>query len=115
MHDNNAVIRTVCNNTLDIIAENDEDWCRKIQSKTFCWYNSQWLGMVENRQLDGTTEPQQYEVDQDFLERPDLFSTADGIISADGTTGPDQFFPDFQNRDDGETKHLSSSELLPAP
>ncbi|XP_037837190.1 kinesin-associated protein 3a isoform X2 [Kryptolebias marmoratus] len=108
MHDNNAAIRKVCDNTLDIIAENDEEWGKKIQTKKFCWYNSQWLEMVENRQLDETAEPFLYEVDGDFLERPDLFYTADGIRSGDGTISPD-FYADFQNGDVGETGFLSSA------
>ncbi|MEQ2254587.1 Kinesin-associated protein 3 [Ilyodon furcidens] len=113
MHDSNAAIRQVCDNTLDIIAEYDEEWGKKIQTAKFCFYNSQWLEMVENRQLDEAAEPFLYGDDGEYfnrngdvLERPDLFYTADGILSADGSISPD-FYADFQNSDLGETGHLS--------
>ncbi|KAK8721272.1 hypothetical protein OTU49_012869, partial [Cherax quadricarinatus] len=47
MHDKNTEIRRVCDTTLDIIGENDEDWAVRIQCHKFRWYNSQWLDMVE--------------------------------------------------------------------
>uniref|UniRef100_W5M187 Kinesin-associated protein 3b n=1 Tax=Lepisosteus oculatus TaxID=7918 RepID=W5M187_LEPOC len=107
MHDKNAEIRKVCDNTLDIIAEYDEEWAKKIQSEKFRWHNSQWLEMVENRQMD-EAEPFMYGDDgiepfiheNDILERPDLFYSADGIIPSDGVISP-EFFNDFhvQNGD----------------
>ncbi|XP_041646597.1 kinesin-associated protein 3a [Cheilinus undulatus] len=121
MHDKNAEIRKVCNNTLDIIAEYDEEWGKKIQTEKFRWYNGQWLEMVENRQMDETGEPFMYGDDGesyigngDILERPDLFYSADGIISADGTISP-EFYSDFQNRDLGQTGYISSvsEQFLP--
>ncbi|KAG7487580.1 hypothetical protein MATL_G00024970 [Megalops atlanticus] len=108
MHDKNAEIRKVCDNTLDIIAEYDEEWGKKIQSEKFRWHNSQWLEMVENRQMD-EAEPFMYGDDGepflhdgDILERPDLFYSADGIIPADGAISP-EFFNEFhtQNGDTG--------------
>uniref|UniRef100_A0A3B3TB28 Kinesin-associated protein 3a n=1 Tax=Paramormyrops kingsleyae TaxID=1676925 RepID=A0A3B3TB28_9TELE len=90
MHDKNAEIRKVCDNTLDIIAEYDEEWGKKIQSEKFRWYNSQWLEMVENRQMD-EAEPFMYGDDGDVLERPDLFYSADGIIPSDGALSPEFF------------------------
>lgn len=105
MHDKNAEIRKVCDNTLDIIAEYDEEWGKKIQTEKFRWHNSQWLEMVENRQMDDG-EPFMYGDDDgeaflhngDILERPDLFYSADGIIPTDGTVSP-EFYTDFQNGD----------------
>ncbi|KAK2884067.1 hypothetical protein Q8A67_017704 [Cirrhinus molitorella] len=104
MHDKNAEIRKVCDNTLDIIAEYDVEWGKKIQSEKFRWHNSQWLEMVENRQMD-EAEPFMYGDDGepflqngDILERPDLFYSADGIIPADGAISP-EFFTDYQNGD----------------
>uniref|UniRef100_UPI003AADCDC0 kinesin-associated protein 3a isoform X3 n=1 Tax=Centroberyx gerrardi TaxID=166262 RepID=UPI003AADCDC0 len=109
MHDNNAEIRKVCDNTLDIIAEYDEEWGKKIQSEKFRWHNAQWLEMVENRQMDEAGEPFLYGDDGepfmgngDILERPDLFYSADGIIPADGAISP-EFYTDFQNGDLGQT------------
>ncbi|KAM6963400.1 kinesin-associated protein 3a [Aplochiton taeniatus] len=109
MHDKNAEIRKVCDNTLDIIAEYDEEWGKKIQSEKFRWHNSQWLEMVENRQMDEGGEPFLYGDDGepfmgngDILERPDLFYSADGIIPADGTISP-EFYTDYQNGDMSQT------------
>uniref|UniRef100_A0A672ZXP8 Kinesin-associated protein 3a n=1 Tax=Sphaeramia orbicularis TaxID=375764 RepID=A0A672ZXP8_9TELE len=80
MHDNNAEIRKVCDNTLDIIAEYDEEWGKKIQMEKFRWYNGQWLEMVENRQMDEDgddflygDDAEPFTVHEDVLERPDLF------------------------------------------
>ncbi|XP_059840433.1 kinesin-associated protein 3a isoform X1 [Hypanus sabinus] len=102
MHDKNAEIRKVCDNTLDIIAEYDEEWAKKIQSEKFRWHNSQWLEMVENRQVD-ESEPYVYGDDGletfihegDILERPDLFYNADGLLPPDGTISPD-FLGEYQ-------------------
>ena len=47
MHDSNAQVRKVCDTTLDIIAEFDEDWATKIRLEKFRWHNSQWLDMIE--------------------------------------------------------------------
>lgn len=81
MHDKNAEIRKVCDNTLDIIAEFDEEWAKKIQLEKFRWHNSQWLEMVESRQLDELNDPYMYPEegydpylqDADILDRQDLF------------------------------------------
>ncbi|KAF7690100.1 kinesin-associated protein 3 [Silurus meridionalis] len=104
MHDKNAEICKVCDNTLDIIAEYDEEWGRKIQNEKFRWHNSQWLEMVENRQMDEVEpflygdEGETFLQGADILERPDLFYGADGLISANAAISPD-FFTDFQNGD----------------
>ncbi|KAM9408382.1 kinesin-associated protein 3a [Pholidichthys leucotaenia] len=114
MHDSNAEIRKVCDNTLDIIAEYDEEWGKKIQTEKFRWYNSQWLEMVENRQIDEAEDSFMYGEggdsfisNRDILERLDLFYTADGIISVDGTISPD-FYTDFQNGELEQTGYMSS-------
>ncbi|XP_071342675.1 kinesin-associated protein 3a isoform X2 [Trachinotus anak] len=114
MHDNNAEIRKVCDNTLDIIAEYDEEWGKKIQTEKFRWYNGQWLEMVENRQMDEAGEPFLYGEDAesfigngDILERPDLFYSADGLMGADGALSS-EFYTDFQNGELGQTGYLSS-------
>uniref|UniRef100_A0A8D0D6J4 Kinesin-associated protein 3a n=1 Tax=Sander lucioperca TaxID=283035 RepID=A0A8D0D6J4_SANLU len=123
MHDNNAEIRKVCHNTLDIIAEYDEEWGKKIQNEKFRWYNGQWLEMVENRLMDEEGEPfvfgedrESFIGDRDILERPDLFYSADGIMSADGAISP-EFYTDFPNGELGQTGYMgkpvkSDSNLL---
>ncbi|XP_051926084.1 kinesin-associated protein 3a [Hippocampus zosterae] len=103
MHDSNAEIRKVCDNTLDIIAEYDDEWGKRIQNEKFRWYNCQWLEMVENRQLDETGESLLYGDDGDpfmengdILERPDFLYSADGILSTDGAVSP-EFYANFKN------------------
>ncbi|KAM9357507.1 kinesin-associated protein 3a isoform 2-T2 [Symphorus nematophorus] len=122
MHDNNAEIRKVCDNTLDIIAEYDEEWGKKIQTEKFRWYNGQWLEMVENREMDEAAEHFLYGEDGesfiwngDILERPDLFYNADGIISADGAISP-EFYTDFQTGELGQTGYMNSvsEQFVPA-
>ncbi|KAM9357506.1 kinesin-associated protein 3a isoform 1-T1 [Symphorus nematophorus] len=130
MHDNNAEIRKVCDNTLDIIAEYDEEWGKKIQTEKFRWYNGQWLEMVENREMDEAAEHFLYGEDGesfiwngDILERPDLFYNAgtedfkrkNGIISADGAISP-EFYTDFQTGELGQTGYMNSvsEQFVPA-
>ncbi|XP_043941205.1 kinesin-associated protein 3 [Protopterus annectens] len=110
MHDKNAEIRKVCDNTLDIIAEYDEEWAKKIQSEKFRWHNSQWLEMVESRQMDeseqylyGDDPIEPYIHEGDILERPDLYYNADGLLSSNGAVSPD-FFSDY---------HLQNGRLFP--
>uniref|UniRef100_A0A4X1UV41 Kinesin associated protein 3 n=2 Tax=Sus scrofa TaxID=9823 RepID=A0A4X1UV41_PIG len=107
MHDKNNEIRKVCDNTLDIIAEYDEEWAKKIQSEKFRWHNSQWLEMVESRQMDeseqylyGDDRIEPYIHEGDILERPDLFYSSDGLVASEGAISPD-FFNDYhlQNGD----------------
>uniref|UniRef100_A0A671P7Z3 Kinesin-associated protein 3-like n=1 Tax=Sinocyclocheilus anshuiensis TaxID=1608454 RepID=A0A671P7Z3_9TELE len=81
MHDKNVEIRQVCDNTLDIIAEYDEEWGKKIQSEKFRWHNSQWLEMVESRQMEDA-EPYLYGDDPDALEQPDLFYSTAALCKA---------------------------------
>ncbi|XP_030608155.1 kinesin-associated protein 3 [Archocentrus centrarchus] len=101
MHDKNSEIRKVCDNTLDIIAEYDEEWGRKIQSEKFRFHNNQWLEMVESRQAD-ESEPYLYDNDND---RTDLFYSAalDGITPGDGSVSPD-YFSDLQPQN-GDSHH----------
>uniref|UniRef100_A0A8C4ZXU2 Kinesin-associated protein 3b n=1 Tax=Gadus morhua TaxID=8049 RepID=A0A8C4ZXU2_GADMO len=93
MHDKNTEIRKVCDNTLDIIAEYDEEWGRKIQSEKFRFHNNQWLDMVESRQAE---EGEAYLYDNDN-DRTDLFYSADGITPGDGSISPD-FYNDLQSQ-----------------
>ncbi|XP_054916278.1 kinesin-associated protein 3a [Poeciliopsis prolifica] len=122
MHDGNAAIRRVCDSTLDIIAEYDLEWARKIQTAKFCFYNSQWLEMVENRPPDEPflfgdepflfgDEPflfgdEPFSGNRAVLERPDLFYAADGILSGDGSVSPG-FYAEIQSDELGEAENLS--------
>ncbi|XP_032235565.2 kinesin-associated protein 3 [Nematostella vectensis] len=106
MHDKNTEIRKVCDQTLDIIMEYDEEWARKIQAEKFRWHNSQWLDMIENHaQTDGDVEGYYGDevpyLDGDLLDRPDLFYGHPGyddpvtLISREGAVTP-EFIGDEQ-------------------
>ena len=67
------------------LKEYDEDWGKKIQLEKFRWHNSQWLEMVETRQMEdneaymyGDEGFENYIQDTDILDRPDLFYGAPG-------------------------------------
>ncbi|XP_010220179.1 PREDICTED: kinesin-associated protein 3, partial [Tinamus guttatus] len=89
--------------------EYDEEWAKKIQSEKFRWHNSQWLEMVESRQMDdseqylyGDERIEPYIHEGDILERPDLYYNADGLIAPDGAVSP-EFFSDY---------HLQNGDLV---
>ncbi|XP_073732458.1 kinesin-associated protein 3b [Misgurnus anguillicaudatus] len=111
MHDKNVEIRKVCDNTLDIIAEYDEEWGKKIQSEKFRWHNSQWLEMVESRQMEDT-EPYLYGDDPDALEQPDLFYSTDGMMPPEPGLSPD-FYNQFLTQN-GDFNACNGSDGRPA-
>ncbi|XP_047192659.1 kinesin-associated protein 3-like isoform X1 [Scophthalmus maximus] len=121
MHDKNAKIRKVCDDTLDIIAEYDEEWGRKIQTEKFRWYNGQWLEMVVNRHLEEAgggaflfrEDGESPLGDGDVLERPVLFYSADGIIGADSISP--EFYADFHSGELVQTGFLSSGSAQFVP
>ncbi|XP_060922963.1 kinesin-associated protein 3-like [Limanda limanda] len=45
MLDKNVEIGTLCENTLNVIADYDVEWRRKFLTEKFCFQNSQWLAM----------------------------------------------------------------------
>lgn len=69
--------------------EFDEEWAKKVQLEKFRWHNSQWLEMVESRQVDEFADPgymypdepglDPYLQDADILDRPDLFYGIDSV------------------------------------
>ena len=65
--------------------EYDDEWAKKIQLEKFRWHNSQWLEMVESRQMEDMNDAYMYGdegfgyiQDADILDRPDLFYGAPG-------------------------------------
>ncbi|XP_022085406.1 kinesin-associated protein 3-like [Acanthaster planci] len=111
MHDKNAEIRKVCDNTLDIISEFDEEWAKKIKLEKFRWHNSQWLEMVESRQMDendgmmyGDEGYSPYIQESDILDRPDLFYGQQGYDDGemyDGVVTPD-YIDEYGNVQNGD-------------
>ncbi|KAI7809138.1 kinesin-associated protein 3 [Triplophysa rosa] len=111
MHDKNTEIRKVCDNTLDIIAEYDEEWGKKIQNEKFRWHNSQWLEMVESRQMEDT-EPYLYGDDPDDLDQPDLFYSTDGMMPPEPGLSPD-FYNQFHAQN-GDFNSCNGADGRPA-
>lgn len=99
MHDKNTEIRKVCDQTLDIIMEYDEEWAKKIQEEKFRWHNSQWLEMIENRVPMEDDDSLMYAedglMDGDPLDRPELFYGHPGyddpvtLMSREGAMTPE--------------------------
>ncbi|CAH8511286.1 unnamed protein product [Dicrocoelium dendriticum] len=48
MHDKNQEIRRICDLSLDIISEYDENWGAHVKAERFRWHNNQWLEMIES-------------------------------------------------------------------
>ncbi|KAJ8324391.1 hypothetical protein QVD99_002423 [Batrachochytrium dendrobatidis] len=46
LYDRNIEIRKVCDASLSIIGEIDEDWNRKLRQQKFAWHNSEWISMM---------------------------------------------------------------------
>nr|XP_042903737.1 kinesin-associated protein 3 isoform X1 [Parasteatoda tepidariorum]XP_042903739.1 kinesin-associated protein 3 isoform X3 [Parasteatoda tepidariorum]XP_042903740.1 kinesin-associated protein 3 isoform X1 [Parasteatoda tepidariorum] len=94
MHDKNTEIRKLCDRSLEIISEYNEEWAKKIQIEKFRWHNCQWLEMIESQQLD---EADFYGEDsytpriQDFLNPSDLLygSGAYESLLSDESLSPD--------------------------
>uniref|UniRef100_A0A3P8UMC3 Kinesin-associated protein 3a n=1 Tax=Cynoglossus semilaevis TaxID=244447 RepID=A0A3P8UMC3_CYNSE len=107
MHDNNPEICRVVVNTLDIIAEHDEEWGKKIQTEKFRWYNSQWLEMV-NGQMDMAEDTFLYGEDGEPMvgDGSGLQCMFSALFTADGSVTPD-FYLDFQHGDLLQTGYLS--------
>lgn len=104
MHDKNTEIRKVCDQTLDIIMEYDEEWAKKIQAEKFRWHNSQWLEMIENKVVMEDNDSLMYGddsfMDSDPLDRPDLFYGHPGyddpvtLMSREGAMTPEYMMED---------------------
>ncbi|KAG8182560.1 hypothetical protein JTE90_007297 [Oedothorax gibbosus] len=94
MHDKNTEIRKLCDRSLEIISEFNEEWAKKIQIEKFRWHNCQWLEMIESQQMD---EADFYGEDsytpriQDFLNPSDLLygSGAYESLLSDESLSPD--------------------------
>lgn len=74
--------------TITDLQEFDEEWAKKIQLEKFRWHNSQWLEMVETRQVTEMGDPYMYPEegydpylqDADILDRPDLFYDGKALL-----------------------------------
>ncbi|TMS19950.1 Kinesin-associated protein 3 [Larimichthys crocea] len=97
MHDTNAEIRKVCDNTLDIIAEYDEEWGKKIQTEKFRWYNDGIISADGAISPDFYTDFQNFELGQTgYLSSvSEQFVPADRPISAYGFRPDEQFFSTY--------------------
>lgn len=77
-----------CDTWIWPLQEFDEEWAKKIQLEKFRWHNSQWLEMVETRQVTDMGDPYMYPEegydpylqDADILDRPDLFYDGKALL-----------------------------------
>ncbi|KFM69323.1 Kinesin-associated protein 3, partial [Stegodyphus mimosarum] len=94
MHDKNTEIRKLCDRSLEIISEYNEEWAKKIQVEKFRWHNCQWLEMIESQQMDDADffgEDSYTPRIQDFLNPSDLLygSGAYESLLSDESLSPD--------------------------
>lgn len=94
MHDKNTEIRKLCDQSLEIISEFNEEWAKKIQVEKFRWHNCQWLEMIESQQVDEADffgEDSYTPRIQDFLNPSDLLygSGAYESLLSDESLSPD--------------------------
>lgn len=47
MHDKNPQVQKVCDATLDIISQIDEQWAERVQREKFQFHNAQWLEVIQ--------------------------------------------------------------------
>ncbi|CAB4058729.1 Kinesin-associated protein 3 [Lepeophtheirus salmonis] len=52
MHDKNAEIQRVCDATLDIISDIDENWADKVKKEKFRFHNAQWLEIIQIQEVE---------------------------------------------------------------
>jgi hypothetical protein len=85
--------RSVCDSTLDIIAEFDKGWSEKVRLEKFRWHNSQWLEMIEGPQ-DGALayEEEEYGHPSDLL----LYDNDEYFMNDEDQQMPPDFHPDFR-------------------
>lgn len=50
MHDKNPQVQKVCDATLDIIAQIDEQWSERVQREKFQFHNTQWLEIIQSQE-----------------------------------------------------------------
>lgn len=104
MHDKNEEVRRICDGTLDIISECDEEWGKKILVEKFRWHNSQWIEMIESH-VDEAEE------DRNNLLYYDEDDDDDGAFSSDILDRPDLFYghPEdmFNGMNDGDYPYLT--------
>ncbi|GAB6027026.1 Kinesin-associated protein 3, variant 2 [Chamberlinius hualienensis] len=91
MQDKNPEVRSVCDATLDIIAECDTDWAQKVQTDKFKWHNAQWIDMVESRQTDDFSEAGSDEHFRPYIHDFDLLEQTESMYGADRTDSPASF------------------------
>ena len=65
--------------------EFDETWAKKIQLEKFRWHNSQWLEMVETRQMDDDSLMYSDDVLGAYIQDADILDTPDLMYSPGGT------------------------------
>ena len=94
MHDKNTRIQRFCNAALDILADFDQEWAKRIQMERFRWYNSQWLEMIENNEANAPTtgsiqSAADFMDDNRYVDEDDELHFDNGLIDPDDYIGHD--------------------------
>ncbi|XP_050693388.1 kinesin-associated protein 3-like isoform X1 [Eriocheir sinensis] len=117
MHDKNTEVRRVCDTTLDIIAEHDNEWAVRIQCHKFRWYNSQWLDMVEEAENIDTMGGEEMAggegLGHSYLHHSDVLDHQ-GIYS-DGLSSPEsEEYPGINGHSEGSrpSSNYTNSEVM---
>lgn len=107
MFDKNPEISRIVNDTLEVIAEFDDEWAKRVQHEKFRHHNQNWLDMVESRQTDdvsdtfGEDEIGRFIQGDEMLNHPDLYYSADGyegvILHGDGSLSPEFVVDDMMS------------------
>ncbi|RKO93016.1 kinesin-associated protein-domain-containing protein, partial [Blyttiomyces helicus] len=125
LYDRNVEIRKMCDVCLDIIAEIDDEWVKKIRQQKFQWHNSEWLQLIMQASSHGANEHLAYEesaVLYSSKPMPDNLaaSSYSGIASQVGSRqgGSGGFDPDSEDEEDefGSSMMIGgTSALLDGP
>ncbi|UYV83315.1 KIFAP3 [Cordylochernes scorpioides] len=96
VHDKNSEIRKICDLSLDIIAEVNEEWAKKIQVEKFCWHNGHWIKAIHDQngifhEEDNACDYDDY--DEDFYDHLKLIYSLGE--QDDFTSDDDTFESDF--------------------
>ncbi|KAJ3170876.1 Kinesin-associated protein 3, partial [Irineochytrium annulatum] len=94
LYDRNVQIRRMCDVSLDIIAEIDEEWVKKIKQQKFQWHNAEYLSVLAQ---SSDSNLQDDDDDSDGERGADLLAQNDDYLN-DGWT--DQLGDDDVDDDD---------------
>eukprot|EP00095_Tigriopus_kingsejongensis_P012143 maker-scaffold954_size76946-snap-gene-0.19 protein:Tk12143 transcript:maker-scaffold954_size76946-snap-gene-0.19-mRNA-1 annotation:"kinesin-associated protein 3-like" len=90
MHDKNTQVQKVCDATLDIISQIDQEWAERVQREKFQFHNTQWLEVIQSQSGNQFQDPHAIPSSLDEFEH--LVQGSDDLEMSlvDGSTRPEQ-------------------------